>query len=414
MKLKFVDRFAAAANILSRGTFTMPVSEYKQSFTPTAISEAGITVNTSTSQTYSAVFACVRIYEWIMGSLPIRVTQMQDGKLIDLTDGPVYSLLNFPNKYLNRYSFFSLMNARLQLYGNAVAVIMFENNIPTSLIPVDWSSVNIRLINGEPVYVINDIETGIKGPFLSWQVIHFKINSRNGWIGMSPLSAARESIGLGMAADKFGSSFFRKGGNLKGTLETDNHIGDKEFDAWKKRWEKYYGGSIGDHETPVLEYGMKYKPIGIPPNDAQFLETKIFQIQDVARFFGLPPSVIGENSRNTFSNGEQQDIQYVKYALSPICKMEEDELEFKLMSRDAQNKENISFNLDTLLRGDMLSRARYEQTLVSAGILTRNEAREIENKPALPGLDKPLDPAFLTGKQNNQNNQVNNTDTNAK
>jgi HK97 family phage portal protein len=119
----------------------------------------------------------------------------------------------------------------------------------------------------------------------------------------------------------------------------------------------------------------------------------------------VPPSIIGENSRNTFSNGEQQDIQFVKYSIAPICKMEEAELEFKLMDRNNQEKLDIKFNLDYLLRGDMLSRARYEQTLVSSGILTRNEAREIENKAPLKGLDVPLDPAFLTGKQNSQDNK---------
>jgi HK97 family phage portal protein len=389
----------------------MPVSEHKAEFPFGGITNAGVSVNATSAQKFSAVFACVRTYEQVMASLPIRITGKIDGKISDIKEGELYNLLQYPNKYLNRFSFMGLMNARVQLHGNAVAVIIFDKKgNPVELIPVEWSSVNIRLIKNQPVYVINDPETGIVGPYLYWQVIHFKINTRNGWIGMSPISAAREAIGLGLAAESFGSDFFQKGGNVKGVLETEGHIPDKEFDAWKKRYDKYYTGAAGDHTTPVLEYGMKYKQLGIAQNDAQFLETRVHQIQDVARFFGLPPSVIGENSRNTFTNGEQQDIQFVKYGLSPLCKSEETELEFKLLTRDNQEKFDIKFNLNGLLRGDMITRARFGQIMVQSGTYTRNEVREIEDMAPLDGLDKPLEPAFLTGKTNNQNL---NTDTNA-
>lgn len=401
-KLSLKDRFSAAARIITRGTFTMPVSEWKNYGSFGADTNSGVAVNTSNAQKYSAVFACVSTYEWVMASLPLRVTRKENDKLIEVKDGELYDLLLYPNKYLNAFTFIGLMNARLQLYGNAVAVIQFNNKgVATDLIPVEWSSVQVRLINGQPVYVIDDPDTGVKGTFLYWQVIHFRINSRNGWVGTSPISFARESIGHGIAIDSFGADFFRKGGNLKGALETEGHLSDAEFKDWKRRWENYYGGAVGDHETPVLEYGMKYKQLGVPPNDAQFIESDIFRITDVARFFKMPPSIIGENTKNAFTSAEQQDIQFVKYSLSPLCKSQEAELEFKLMSRDNQQKVDIKYNLDWLLRGDMLSRARYEQTLVSSGILTRNEAREIEGKTPLPGLDEPLEPAFLTGKSEN-------------
>lgn len=401
-KMSFTDRFRGAFNIMRRGTYTMPVSEYISGFPITGATGSGISVNATSAQKFSAVFACVRTYEWVMASLPLRITAREKQRLTEIKEGDIYDLLTYPNRYLNAFTFMGLMNARVQLYGNAVAVIIFNNkDIPVELIPVDWLSVNIRLVNGEPVYVINDRETGIKGTYLSWQVIHFKVNNRNGWVGQSPISVARESIGLGIAADNFGSDFFNKGGNIKGALETEGHLKDEEFKAWKKRWDTYYTGTAGNHVTPILEYGMKYKEIGVPPNDAQFIETRVHQVQEIARFFGVPPSIIGENSRNTFTNGEQQDIQFVKYSLAPLCKSQEAELEFKLMDRVNQEKLDVKFNLDWLLRGDMLSRARYEQTLVSAGILTRNEARELEGKSPLPGLDEPLDPAFLTGKTNN-------------
>jgi HK97 family phage portal protein len=389
----------AAGEVLMRGNYTMPMQEYIDSFPVGFPTNAGVNVNATSAEKFSAVFACVRTYEWVMASLPLRITSKKNEEITEVKNGELHDLLYYPNKYLNAFSFMSLMNARLQLYGNAVAVIIFNTRgIPVEFIPVSWTCVNMKLSNGQPVYMIDDPEVGIKGTYLFWEVIHFKINLRNPWVGRSPITVAREAIGLGMAAENFGSDFFKKGGNLKGVLETEQSIPDNAFKDWLKRWTKNYEGSKGDHKTPLLEYGMKYKMLGVPPNDAQFIETRVHQVQDIARYFGPPPSIIGENSRNTFLNGEQQDIQFGKYCISPLCKMEESELESKLMDRKSQEKFDIRFDLDYLLRGDMLTRARSEQILVSSGIFTRNEARKLENKTPLAGLDEPLNPAFLTGK----------------
>jgi HK97 family phage portal protein len=257
----------------------------------------------------------------------------------------------------------------------------------------------VKLFNGEPFYVIDDRDMGIKGTFMYWEVIHFRMLSRNGITGISPIAAARESIGLGLAAEKFGADFFNKGGNLKGVLETESHMDDKVFQAWKAHWEKYYGGAVGDHTTPILEYGLKYKPLGIPPNDAQFIETRIFQLQDIARFFNVPPTFLADLSRSSFSLGEMLDMQFVKYSLRPLVKREEVELEAKLVNRTERGTISIKHNMDGLLRADAKTRAVFGQTMVMTGTFTRNEVREIENKAPLEGLDKPLDPAYLTGKK---------------
>jgi len=415
--MKFGDRIKNAFHVLRRGTFLMPATEYIKSysdFTGTEVT-AGVTVNSTTAMRLGVVFACVRLLAEQVSSFEITVRKKSGQIIEDLTGGTIHHLLHYPNKFMNSFSFMELMNARLQLYGNAYAVIIFNNGgDPVELIPVDTYSVSVRILNGEPFYIIRDNDMGIHGVFFYWQVIHFKMLSKNGILGLSPISAAREGIGLGLAAEKFGSDFFAKGGNLKGTIETDGHIPDKEFAEWKKRWDKYYGGSVGDHTNPILEWGMKYHQLGIPPNDAQFIETRQFQVQDICRFFMVPPPLIGDLSRATFSNGEQQDLQFVKYSLRPLVKREEIELEYKLVSRGDEGTVDIDFNMDGLLRADTKTRADYELKLVQAGILTRNEAREIENKKPLPGLDEPLNPAFLTGKaseekdpEENKNNSDN-------
>jgi HK97 family phage portal protein len=399
-KLKFKDRLINAAHILARGTYVMPVKEYGGFSDIAALTTAGIQVNANSSLKLSAVWACVRLLSEQPASLPITVTRIKGGKREDLTGGTIHHLLHFPNKFMNSFSFIEIMNARLQLHGNSYAVIKFDRKgEPYELIPVDSNCVTVKVYNGEPFYVIDDRDMGIKGTFMYWEVIHFRMLSRNGITGLSPIAAAREAIGLGLAAEKFGADFFSKGGNLKGVLETESHLDDKVFKAWKDHWEKFYGGAVGDHTTPILEYGLKYKQLGIPPNDAQFIETRVFQLQDISRFFNVPPTFLADLSRSTFANGEQMDLQFVKYTLRPLVKREEVELESKLVNRSEEGTISIKHNMDGLLRADMKTRAAYEQTLVVSGIFTRNEAREIENKAPLEGLDVPLDPAFITGKK---------------
>ena len=372
--------------------------------------ESGVTVTATTAEKYSAVFACIKAYEDVVGTLPITVKAQDRIGKPDADVAYLMRLLARPNEMHNYVTFWTLINAWLQMHGNAVAVIRRDNGAyPYELIPVAWRSVDIRLTpNGLPVYFINDRETGISGEFMGWQVLHFTINCRTPWAGRSPLTAAREAIGLGIAAEKFGSSYFKKGGNVKAVMETEGSLSDDAFKIFKKRYNQNNSGSMGDHSVPLLEHGIKYKNIGINPNDAQFLETRVHQVQDVARFFAVPPSLIGENSRNTFTNGEQQNLQFLTYSISPLCTRLEAELEAKLLREADRDKVAIKFSLNSLQRGDMTARANFGRTMTSSGIYTRNEIRNQEGLPSLPGLDEPLNPAFLTGKAAGNGSSVGN------
>lgn len=396
-KITLGSRFKAAASAFR--AVQRPISD-RSWWSYNGETDSGVTVTATTAEKYSAVFGCVKIYEDVVGTLPIEVkAQDRVGKPSVDVDYLV-KLLRKPNDIHDPVSFWTLVLAWLQTNGNAVSVIKRGGFAePLELIPVSWHSTNIRLTSkGIPVYFINDTEMGVNGEFMPWEVLHFRINCRTPWIGRSPLTAAREAIGLGIAAEKFGSSYFKKGGNLKGVLETESTLSDDAFKVFKKRWDKQNTGMAGDHTTPLLEYGIKYKTIGINPNDAQFLETRVHQVQDVARFFGVPPSLIGENSRNTFTNGEQQNLQFLTYSVSPLCTRLESELEAKLLREVDREKVAIKFMLNSLQRGDMAARSNFGRTMTSSGIYTRNEIRVQEGLPPLPGLDVPLNPAFLTGK----------------
>jgi len=373
--------------------YTMPIADYK--FMDTIKSEAGISVTPDSALKLSAVYACVRILSEIPASLPISVTSRdKSGKIIDLSDGPIYQLLHAPNGYMNNFTFTELMNANMQLSGNAVALIIRNGNgYPIKLIPVSWNSTEVKLYKGDVYYIIDDRLVEIKGTFHSTDIIHYKMLSRNGIVGIAPLDKAREAIGLGLAAEHYGAKFFGKGGNYKAVMETDKQMDEPEWKKFYKRLQSYT-----DHDIPLLEYGVKYKDIGISPEQAQFVSSRTFQLQDIARFFNVPPHIIGDLSRATFSNIEHQDIQFVKYSLRSILKRQEVELETKLAPLDGTDKPDIKHVLDGLLRGDTKTRADYYQKLVPLGVLTRNEARAEENRSPLPGLDEPLNPANITGK----------------
>src|ERR1035437_175317 len=163
--MKVIDRLRNAAHVIRRGTYLAPTSDGDRILGDLSIiSTAGIAVNANSAMKLSAVFACVRKYSELPASLPMTVTKVTKGKREDLTGGTIHHLLHFPNKFMNSFSFIELMNARLQLYGNAYAVIKFDlKGDPISLIPVASDCVTVRLFNSEPFYVVNDTEMEVNG-----------------------------------------------------------------------------------------------------------------------------------------------------------------------------------------------------------------------------------------------------------
>jgi len=362
------------------------------------VSEAGICVNEETALKMSAVWSCIRLLSELPASLPIEVYR-ETGRSREAIDHPVKSLLLNPTVLMNRFTWHELMNAYLQGWGNAVAIIRSDDyyGLPYQLIPVHPSSVAVVVSDGQVFYKINDYDQKIHGTFFASEVVHYKMFSTNGLMGKSPIRIARDNIALGLAAEQFGNKFFARGGNLKAVIESEGHMSDKEFVEWKARWEKFYSGPVGDHTTPILEYGLKYKQLGIPPENAQFIATRTFQIQEIARIFNVPPHMIADLSRSTFSNIEHQDIQFVKYTLRPILRRQEMELEDKLLTPDEKGVIRIRFNLDGLLRGDLATQTTHLREMVLSGIMVPNEARGILNLNPLPGLDKPYVPANIVG-----------------
>lgn len=399
--VKFSDRVKAFLNPNTRS-----ISAGSASFASAlgSVSDAGIVVNEETAQKYSAVWLAMRLWSELPASLPVEVYE-ENGQNRKSIDHEVKQLLTDPNLLMNGFTWDETMNAHLTGWGNGISVIDNKRTgRAESLMIVHPSTVTPKISGGRLFYDINDRDVDIKGTFFSEEVLHYRGYSTTGLWGKSPIQAAKDNIAIPLAAEKFGAKFFAKGGNLKNVIETEGHMSDPEFVEWKKRWNNNYSGVNGDHETPILEYGMKLKQLTIAPDAAQFMETRQFGVTDVARWFNLPPHMLYDLLRSTFSNIEHQDIQFVKYSLRSFIKRKETELEKKLLLPKEKGKIRIRYNLDGMLRGDLATLTQHIKEMVLSGVLNPDEGRSMLNRNPRPDGDKYYTPANIVGNTNTQNN----------
>lgn len=361
---------------------------------------SGLTgLSTDMAMRFTAVFAAIRLRSETVASLPKIVTEITDSGRTVAKRHPIYKLLKYkPNGFMNIFVFWEYLNSCLDGWGNAYAIIIRSTNgTPKELIPIHPSLVMVTLSGRKKWFRV----VGSKyydGIYSDDDMLHFFSLSTDGIKGINPITYNAAAIKTGISATQFGNEFFDKGGNIKAVYETDKEL---KGDTYKRLSEHL--NSYSDFETPVLEAGLKYRTINIAPEAAQMLQTRTFALQDIARIFNVPPHLIADLSRSTFSNIEHQDIQYVKYSIRPAVKLFETELETKLFFDDEIGTFETKFNLDGLLRGDMKTRAEYYSKAIQNGWLTRNEVRELEGRNSNPELNKFLYPANMVVAGEEQN-----------
>lgn len=357
--------------------------------------DAGAMVNETTALKFSAVFACTRVISETIGSLPLNVyKRLPNGGKQRATEHPLYNLLHSlaaPN--LTSFNWRATAQGHLCTWGNSYAEIERNNAgrvIGLHIIPPN--RVAVKLVDGEKSYTVT-LPKGGQVVLSAADVLHIPAFGYNGMIGYSVIGMARESIGLGMAAETFGSKFFGQGTNTGGVFEFPGKLKDDAYDRLKKQLAEKYEGLGKSHRALLLEEGMKYTRIGIPPNDAQFLETRKFQVSEICRIFRVPPHMVQDLERATFSNIEHQDIGFAKHTIRPWCVLWEQELARQLLT-DADIRQGyfIEFSLDALLRGDIKS--RYEAYAVGRqnGWLSANDVRNFENLNPIDGGEMYLVP----------------------
>jgi len=214
------------------------------------------------------------------------------------------------------------------------------------------------------------------------EILHLPGLGFDGLIGYSPIAMAKHAIGMALATEEYGAKFFANGANPGGVLEHPGVI--KDIQRVKDSWNSAYQGSMNSHRVAVLEEGMKFQAIGIPPEQAQFLETRKFQINEIARIFRIPPHMVGDLEKSSFSNIEQQSLEFVKYTLNPWVVRWEQALKQSLLLPSEKQTMFIKFNLDGLLRGDYQGRMQGYATGRQNGWLSTNDIRELEDLNRVP------------------------------
>lgn len=272
------------------------------------------------------------------------------------------------------------------LWGNAYAqVVRNGRGQVIALYPLLPNKMDVtRSTNGELLYTYyrDADESGIKpeGGYITLrrdEVLHIPGLGFDGLIGYSPIAMAKNAIGMSLATEEYGASFFANGANPGGVLEHPGVI--KDIQRVKDSWNSAYQGSSNAHKVAVLEEGMKFQAIGIPPEEAQFLETRKFQIDEIARIFRIPPHMVGDLEKSSFSNIEQQSLEFVKYTLDPWIVRWEQSLQQSLLLPSEKASLMIRFNLDGLLRGDYQSRMQGYSVGIQNGFYSVNDVRQLED-----------------------------------
>lgn len=357
----------------------------------------GVNVNNRNAMNLTAFFAGIRIIAENVASLPKEVKKFDAGTgyVSDPRHQAFHAINIRPNSYTNVFDFWECIATWVIGWGDAYAIIK-DTPDGIELHQAHPSGVDIRIVNGRKYYKVQ-----MADPDLSWlngiysdeEILHFMLITTDGIHGLNPVIANAIALGKALATEKFAAEFFRKGGNIRAVLETEGNLGDEDY----KRFTKHWAESANNYDTPLLEYGIKYKPLSVNPVAAQLIQSETLSIQDIARILNIPPHLLGELSHATYSNIEHQTIQFVKYTLRPLVKRLEVELEAKLFLPREIGRYSVKFVLDGLLRGDTQARSTYYHNAILDGYMSRNEVREIEGLERKDGLDTYLYP-LNTGK----------------
>jgi HK97 family phage portal protein len=346
-----------------------------------------VTVSEQSAVTLSAVWACVRVIAESVAQLPLMIVDVSTrGRNRLATEHPVYLLLTLePNPRQSAFNFWELMIATCVLWGNSYALIERDSLYnPIGLHWVHPRNVTVYEFEGELWYQVN----GETRPRPAADVLHIPGLGFNGVTGRSVLSVMRENIALGLSAQKFGTNFYENGANIGSVLETDSKLDDKVIDRLRGQFEKQYTGLQNSHKPIVLEQGLAYKRVGMPPADAQFIETRKIQADEVARGFRVPPHKIGILERSTNNNIEHQGIEFVTDCLGPWLTRAEHECRRKLLRLDQRASYRIKFDRDPLLAGDHAARSTFYKTMWGVGLMSANDIADMEDRDHVEGGDE--------------------------
>ena len=340
--------------------------------------DTGLSFTSETAQNVSAVISCIRLLAETISTLPVEVYRLDEQQKTLAPGLPNYELITrTPSGLYPASTFYRSIVWMLNTRGNCYALIERGNGMRIErLTLVDPALIRIFLIEGQVWYKHDRREEMIPAS----DMLHFHILSEDGLVGVSPLARAKSAIGLSIAEEKFGSQLFERGANVSGLVSVQGRTNKEQREAIRESVQSLYAGSANQQKTMVLDNGATFHRMSLTPEDSQFLGSRKFQLEEIARVFRVPPAMIAGESP-TYSNYEQQINSFMQDTVRPLVVAIEDELERKLYP--GESGVSIEFNLDARLRADTATRAAFYTVMRQSGVMTKDEVRRREGLPPL-------------------------------
>lgn len=358
---------------------------------------AGVKVTPVSAMRAAAVFACVRILAETIAALPLHVyRRLPNGGKERAFDHPLYALLHdAPNPEMTSFEWRETIQGHLSLRGNGYSQIIFgdsgiEAGRPIEMIPLNPDRLRVERKDGHgEIFYEYTRDNGSTRKFRFGEVLHERSLGGNGIVGYSPIRMAAEAVGLSLAAEEHGARFFSNGANPSGVLQKETgELSPEAYDRLRKSFAEQYAG-LGNSRKPILlEDGLKWQGVSLNHEQAQFLESRKFQVTEIARIFRVPPHMLADLERATFSNIEHQSIEFVMHTILPWVVRKEQRYNSTLLLPSERAEYFCQFSLDGLLRADAKTRAEALHIQRFDGIINANEWRELENMNPYEGGDK--------------------------
>jgi len=347
-------------------------------------STAGKAVNPRTAVQMTAVYACVRVIAETVASLPLHVYRYTDRGSEKAFDHPLYRILHDePNHEMTSFILREAMLSHLLLWGNAYCQILRNGRGQIiGLYPLLPEKMAVDRDAGGCLTYDYTTQSGVVVRLRPEDVLHIPGLGFDGIMGYSPIALEKNAIGLGMAAEEYGSRFFSNGATPSGVLTHPNTV--KNPTALRESWHAAYGGSANSGKVAILEEGLKFERISMPNNEAQFLESRKFQVAEICRIYRVPPHLVGDLEHATFSNIEHQSISFAMHTIRPWLVRIEQAMNRALFTEKEKSFFYVRINIDGLMRGSYKERMEGYAIGRQNGWLSANDIRELENMNPLP------------------------------
>jgi HK97 family phage portal protein len=372
-----------------------------------ALAVSGVQVNSTSALRYAAFFACLKVLAEDVGKLPIKLYKERPDRGRDVAkDHPVHRLISRrPNDFMTASELWEMCVAHVVLRGNFYAFKVIVGGEVVELLPLNPAAVKPKLRPDWTLWYDVTFANGQRDVLPASQIFHVRGLSLDGVVGISALEYARETLGLGIAAERHGAKLFVNGANPGGVLETDNVLTDEVFNRVRDSWNEKHSGLDNSHKVAILEGGLKWSSVTMTNTDAQWLENRKHTDNQICGLLRVPPHKVAILDRSTNNNIEHQSLDYVNDGLLPHLNRIESRIRISLLNERDEEDHFAKFNVAALLRGDMAARSQFYKDMVYLGAYSPNDVLELEDRNPRPDGDIYLTPSNMNinGRPANEN-----------